>query len=242
MKKFTLIELMLIVSILGILSSVLLPALSKAREKAMFSICVSHRGQIYKAMFTGIEEHDNYTPVIRDHYYTNPSNPSWKKDDWLGASKANGGELINGVIESYLPTYKDHVRCPSLPEGEPGDQKGSNGHFDYTFVVALGRLDIYSIPLEMTWDGQEKATPYVLEESPENINGPNVESAFAMTDFLGSWHDFGQKGGYTAWDGHSEVIRHRAKSFIAKSMQIDYKGAIKSLAFTNSVERWPRPW
>ena len=242
MKKFTLVELMLIVSIIGILSSILLPALSKAREKAMFSICVSHRGQIYKGMFTGIEEHDNYTPVIRDNYYTNPANPKWENDDWLGASRDNGGQLINGVIEAYLPTYKDHIRCPSLPEGEPGDKKGSNGYFDYTFVSALGRLDIYSIPTEMMWNGREKATPYVLEESPESINGHNIESAFAMTDFIGSWHDFGKKGGYTAWDGHSEVLRNHSNTFIARTMQIDYKGLIKSLAFTNSVERWPRPW
>ena len=242
MKKFTLVELLIVISTVGILCSVLFPALSKAREKAMFSICVSHRAQIYKAMFTGIEEHDYYTPIIRDHSYTNPVNPKWDFDDWLGSSKAHGGQLINGVIESYLPNYREHTRCPSLPEGQPGDQTGSNGYFDYTFIVALGRINMNEIPLEMLWNGQKMATPYVLEESPKNINGQNVESAFAMTDFLGSWHDSSTKGGYTAMDGHAEVLRNHSDTFNANSMQIHYKGSIKVLNFKNSVETWPRPW
>lgn len=242
MKKFTLIEVIIVISIIFILASVLLPSLTKAREKAMFSICISHRDRIYKAMFTGIEEHDNYTPTIRDGNWTNPSNPKWEYDDWLGASRRDGGKLINGVIEEYFPDYKQFTRCPSLPNGVPGDGKGSNGFFDYTFSPALGRLDIYKIPLELTWKGQQVAVPYVLEEDPESINGVNTEAAFAYTDNLGSWHDFGRKGGYTAIDGHSEVLYDHGDTFEANLLQIEYEGSIKVMNFTSSLERWPRPW
>lgn len=242
MKKFTLVELIIVISSIGILCSVLFPALSKAREKAMFSICISHRGQIYKAMFTGIDQHDNYTPVIRDANWTNPVNPRWDYDDWLGASRPNGGQLINGVIEEYLPNYKEFLRCPSLPEGEFGDRKGSNGIYDYTFMPALGRMNINHIPAEMLWNGRQKPTPYVLEENPESINGENREAAFANSDHLGTWHDFGRKGGYTAFDGHAEAVRDHTDTFQAYNMQIEYNDTIKILNSTDSVEKWPRPW
>ncbi|MCM8538645.1 MAG: type II secretion system GspH family protein [Lentisphaeraceae bacterium] len=242
MKKFTLVELILVVSTIAILCSLLFPALSKAREKAMFSICISHRAQIYKAMFTGVDQNDNYTPVIRDGNWTNSPTPKWNHDDWLGTSRPNGGQLINGVIEEYLPTYKEYLRCPSLPAGEMGDRKGSNGIFDYTFLPALGRMSLYKISTEILWNGRQTATPYVLEENPESINGENRESAFAHTDHLGSWHDYGKKGGYTALDGHSEVLRDHSDTFRAMYMQIEYKGSIKLLNSSNSVERWPRPW
>ena len=42
MKKFTLLELLVVVAIIGILSSMLLPSLRKARKEAMGSVCKSN--------------------------------------------------------------------------------------------------------------------------------------------------------------------------------------------------------
>ena len=49
MKKFTLIELLIIVAIIGILLSLLLPSLRKARDKAHIAVCMSNLSQIHKA-------------------------------------------------------------------------------------------------------------------------------------------------------------------------------------------------
>lgn len=49
MKRFTLLELVVVIAVLGILMTILIPSLTNAKKSAMMAVSISNLGQIYKA-------------------------------------------------------------------------------------------------------------------------------------------------------------------------------------------------
>ena len=65
-KSFTLIELLVVVVIIGILTGMLLTALSKAKEAATIAECYNYRRQLTIYYFAAHDEQDYYDPSYKN--------------------------------------------------------------------------------------------------------------------------------------------------------------------------------
>jgi prepilin-type N-terminal cleavage/methylation domain-containing protein/prepilin-type processing-associated H-X9-DG protein len=72
-KAFTLIELLVVIAVIGILSSLLLPAVAGAKLKARQSSCMSNMRQIGLAMIMYADDHDGWLPTTTHGGATNAS-------------------------------------------------------------------------------------------------------------------------------------------------------------------------
>jgi prepilin-type N-terminal cleavage/methylation domain-containing protein/prepilin-type processing-associated H-X9-DG protein len=90
MKKFTLIELIVVVAIIGILASLLLPSLSRARALAKRATCMNQLKQLGNAMEIYIMDNNDYYPPA----YT-----------WSGVNaKASYDDLLSSYAGQPLTT------------------------------------------------------------------------------------------------------------------------------------------
>ena len=79
MKKFTLVELLIVVAIIGILMSLLLPSLMRAREVTKTAVCLSNNAQINQAMQVYVSKNDNFINEFADKPKKPKKRPERKK-------------------------------------------------------------------------------------------------------------------------------------------------------------------
>ena len=66
MKRFSLIELLVVVAIIGMLSVLILPALGQAMKKAQSSVCKNNLKQLALALEMYVDDNGDYYPYAEN--------------------------------------------------------------------------------------------------------------------------------------------------------------------------------
>lgn len=139
MKKFTLIEILVVVAVIGILLSLIAPSLSKARKEARASVCKSNLNQIGVAQYA--------------FYADNEGKLVQKSEDGLHWAQVM-------YENDYLSIDEDVMTCPTFPY--PGGSWKNDLNSNWINVYGAAWDDTDS-------PRQGKKIPLDNDDKPESI-------------------------------------------------------------------------
>ncbi|EDM28008.1 hypothetical protein LNTAR_11666 [Lentisphaera araneosa HTCC2155] len=154
-KKFSLIELLVVVAIIGILASFLLPTLKKARDSARRASCMSQEKQIGIAFAMYHGDNDGYYPV----YGSPTDNISW--DDQLG--DYDGRKLTQ--VQKELQEINDNQNINNSLYSCPGSIQQRNGLPLKSYSIGQDYGDIGGSPAVRGTAGWNGTDPWSLNAS-----------------------------------------------------------------------------
>lgn len=135
-EAFTLVELLVVISIIALLLAILMPSLQKAREQAKRVACMNNLHQCHIALVVYSQDYQqNYPP--HDNFPSN-SGSDWSQKHPQFAYWLSKYERVNWTSRFYSSYIKDHkvLSCPNIGAEEErmwGQEWGQIGVIGYNY-------------------------------------------------------------------------------------------------------------
>jgi prepilin-type N-terminal cleavage/methylation domain-containing protein len=231
-KGFTLVELLVVISIIALLLAIIMPALGKAREQAQKTICLSNLKQIGIGTLLYAEDNLGFFPRV--------------------IGMPNGAETLNLVNQRWF-LYPKYIRdeqvfkCPAIPMNHPCIEyrkKAGNPpyvHYNYAlcyfpYTRTIAKITTIRPSVPMIWD---------MFSFAHKNRGANVVSFNSTTRWVKS--SWGYVNGRWSWKGSDELQKWNLMAldewpansgwvFICPSSTWQYKRTVEQ--FNDMV--WPQ--
>jgi prepilin-type N-terminal cleavage/methylation domain-containing protein/prepilin-type processing-associated H-X9-DG protein len=147
-RSFTLIELLVVIAIIAILAAMLLPALSRSKDRARMTYCINTMHNISTGMMMYADDNDGYPPWM---VYTGPLGDVWAYpcDEYVGGQWRElpaTSTWYSNFRSKASPVWWD---CPSFGENPSKNIRDMNyGQFYWNWTDMQRRATSFEQPAE----------------------------------------------------------------------------------------------
>jgi prepilin-type N-terminal cleavage/methylation domain-containing protein len=184
-KKFTLIELLLVIAIIGIIASLLLPTLGRARSASKTAVSKSNLKQLYTGVFIYSDNYDGtICHPIDNPYPISVGTVHWRRliyEEMTGKQFALDPSAAKEMAES---SYNTLMHCPIIRENRSVLIHNAAGEGDYSMnryfqndqqaklsnLVGLGKVEPFLVP----GGGNINGTTAAIIYSSDDINNSHT--------------------------------------------------------------------